>query len=356
MNITVIGGGSGGAACSVDLSLLGAKVMLYTRSKEKTRLFNKDGLRFKGALGEGVAKIKVTSNPKEAALHGELMVCTVPAYGQRDVARQLSPFLQKHHVIFLTPGTCGTFEFHKALRQKIRLEERRPLIGETTTLPYGARMIDSNTVYISATVARRSGVLRVASFPSKRTSDLIDVIEKIYRVKEAKNILETGLLNQNSIIHPPAVLLNLESIKNSGWKCNIYERGYSDCALNLIDCLDAEKKAVCKSYSIDPVSVDDIYQEYGLGSIRNRQDRRDLPQKVQERYLEEDLPFGLGLIASAANVASVKTPVCNSFFQILSGTMQKNYIKLSRSLEQYGISKNDYHRIKTILSEGWNLT
>ena len=67
----------------------------------------------------------------------ELIFCPTPAPAQTDIARWLAPHLAAGQVIFLPPGTFGSFVFAKA-RARGR-QRRRVACAETGTLPWLTR-------------------------------------------------------------------------------------------------------------------------------------------------------------------------------------------------------------------------
>src|SRR5262245_15614330 len=117
MRIAVLGGGNGSFAAAGDLAMAGHEVRLWRRDALAVAAHRENGSRilvkdFRGK--HDVALALVTTDIAEAVRDAELILCPAPATAQTDIARSLAPHLADGQVVFLPPGTFGSFIVAKA--------------------------------------------------------------------------------------------------------------------------------------------------------------------------------------------------------------------------------------------------
>src|SRR5262245_19784951 len=119
MRITVLGGGNGSFAAAGDFALAGHGVRLWRRDVEAVKAHNvaDDVITVKDLQGVHRTELTlVTNNMLSAVRDTELIVCPAPAHAQHDIARELAPHLRDGQVVYLPPGTFGSYIFAKAMR------------------------------------------------------------------------------------------------------------------------------------------------------------------------------------------------------------------------------------------------
>ena len=126
MRIAVLGGGNGSFAAAGDMALAGHEVRLWRRDVEAVKAHNAAGgiIIVKDFRGRHEAKPLVTNDIAAAVRDAELILCPAPATAQPDIARALAPHLRDGQVVFLPPGTFGSFIFAKS-RARCRQPRRR---------------------------------------------------------------------------------------------------------------------------------------------------------------------------------------------------------------------------------------
>src|SRR5437764_11052800 len=140
MRIAVLGGGNGSFAAAADFALAGHDVRLWRRDVEAVRAHNAAGgtIIVKDFRGRHEAKLSLATNDiAEAVRDTKLILCPAPATAQYDIARELAPHLVDEHVLFLPPGTFGSYIFAKAVRDAGNRADAA--FAETGTLPWLAR-------------------------------------------------------------------------------------------------------------------------------------------------------------------------------------------------------------------------
>ena len=140
MRIAVLGGGNGSFAAAGDLALAGHDIRLWRRDREAAAAHRAAGglIVVKDFRGSHEAKPALITDDIAAALRdAELILCPAPAPAQSDIARLLAPHLVAGQVVFLSPGTFGTFVFAKAAQAAGNRAEIP--FAETGTLPWLTR-------------------------------------------------------------------------------------------------------------------------------------------------------------------------------------------------------------------------
>ncbi|MEL6794173.1 MAG: NAD(P)-binding domain-containing protein, partial [Pseudomonadota bacterium] len=137
MKIAVIGGGNGGYAAAADLSEQGHAVSLWRRDPARAAA-TPNPLFLRDHKGERPTPItEITADLAKALEGAALIVCPTPATSHDSVAAAIALHLVSGQVVFLPPGTFGSFIFAKALRAAG--SDADVAFAEAGTLPYLAR-------------------------------------------------------------------------------------------------------------------------------------------------------------------------------------------------------------------------
>jgi opine dehydrogenase len=168
----VLGAGHGGLSMAGHLSIMGFKVTLWNRSKERiTHVLERGGIDMEGEV-EGFAKIELaTSNIKDAIKNIDVLMVVLPAYGHRYVAEQCAPYLKDGQIIVLNPGrTFGAIEFDNVLRNNGL--KAKVTVAETQTFIYVSRHVDLARAHIF----QIKNTVPLAALPAYRTPEVLRAI------------------------------------------------------------------------------------------------------------------------------------------------------------------------------------
>src|SRR5689334_3503236 len=118
MKIAVLGGGHGCYAAAADLSEAGHEVRLWRRDAAALAPLVEAGtIALIDERGERDVAVAMATADIGAALAGaELVVVPSPAIAQADIARAMAPHLRNGQVVFLPPGTFGSFVMARIVR------------------------------------------------------------------------------------------------------------------------------------------------------------------------------------------------------------------------------------------------
>ncbi len=360
MDIAVLGGGNGSHAAAVDLSEQGHRVRFWRRDAQGVAALQAaDGkLTLKDHRGtREVAIALVTADIGEAVTGAELIVCPAPATAQKDIAAALAPHLKDGQVIFLPPGSFGSYLMAKEIRAKGN--DAQVTFAEAGTLPYLTRKHGATTIAITTRATRLpSGV-----FPLSRRDHALKIIRQAYpAVEDAGDGLSGALMNAGPIIHPPLILMNAGPIEHfEHW--DIHNEGTQPAIRRVTTRLDAERMAVREAlgYGAPHFPLADHYDDareewmYGNAAHEKLVDSEDWRERLilrEHRYMREDVATGLAFLVSVADWAGVPAPTATGLLAIGSAVCDDDFRQNGRTLESLGLDKLDRTGMTGLLANG----
>ena len=223
MKIAVLGGGNGSFAAAGDFALAGHEVRLWRRNPGDVEAHRAQGGTITVVDRSGRRDIRlatITSSIAEAIEAADLILCPAPAFAQAAIADLAAPHLRDGQVVFLPPGTFGSYIFARAARDAGNRAEIAT--AETGTLPWLARKQGPYAVRISGRGAR----LPTGVFPQRLAPHALRVIERAFpnAIEPCGDALSGALMNAGPIIHPPLITMNAGPIEHFD-KWDIHKEG-----------------------------------------------------------------------------------------------------------------------------------
>src|SRR5262249_12842524 len=122
----------------------------------------------------------VTTDFAEALAANELVLLIVPAYAHKPFAEACAPHLRRGQVVVLMPGTLGSLEFARVVRDQRGAElfagQDGLVVAETDTAPYVCRKTGPASAHIWGVVTG----LGVGAFPAARTEHVCRQLEGLF--------------------------------------------------------------------------------------------------------------------------------------------------------------------------------
>jgi opine dehydrogenase len=381
MRIAVLGGGNGSFAAAGDMALAGHDVRLWRRDRVAVEAHKTAGgiIVLKDFRGRHDAKLSLVTNDIAPAVRdAELILCPAPATAQPDIARALSSHLKDGQVVFLPPGTFGSYIFAKAARDAGNHADTA--FAETGTLPWLARKHGPHEVAITIRAKRLpTGVL-----PLRLKDHALAVIGRTFPIAFSSEVgagsrqenastydsviedcgdgLSAALMNAGPIIHPPLIVMNAAPLEHfERW--DIHKEGTQASVRRVTDALDAERIAVREAlgYGAPHFPLADHYARegeewmYGRGSHDKLTDSGDWREHIvltQHRYMLEDVRIGLSFLVSCGELALVPTPLARAFLSIGGAVCGEDFMQTGRTLQSLGLGGLDRAALQTILRDG----
>lgn len=360
VKVAVLGSGNGGCAVAFDCASHGHEVRLFDFGQFPSRIeavAESGGIYAEGEL-EGFAPIAFAGHDVGAVLDGAQVVFVVgPAYSTRPFAVASKPHLRAGQCVIVCPGSCaGSIEFRNGAGLPLR--DRRIIVAETHTLPYAVRMIEPGRIKVFLKL--QAGVL-AAAVPARDTPQALDRVSDVYpRFEAARNVAQTSLQNGNPIIHPAVTLLNAALIERTGGDLGFYEDGITPAVGRLIEVLDRERIAIgsrlgvevipdpqlgCRQGYMQEATYDTGYsQANGFRGIRAQ-------SRLDHRYLNEDVGYGLVFMQSLGRQVGVQTACMSALIELASVVMRRDYAgEAKRTMASLGLAEYSPDDLNALLA------
>jgi opine dehydrogenase len=354
--VAVLGAGNGGFTMAADLTLAGWKIQLYElpRFKENiTPLLKEGGIHITGAARTGFAKLeRITTDIHEALEGASCLMVNMVSLAHEEMAEILAPVVREDQPIFILPGNAGSLVFAKVFRNKGK--KMKAPIAEVLTLPYGCRKTSPTSVNVS----RLLGKIPLAAFPSKDNEKAMAFFQKCYpKTYLMTNVLEVAINNPNLVLHPAPSMLNMARIEFSKGDFGLYQEGFSPSVMRVMDGLDKEIMDLQKALGLPVYSYKTLFErryeksfEEQFGFMRKAGNRG--PFDVKTRYITEDVPVGMVLVASLGRRLGIPTPTFDATIQFCGLMNGIDYWKEGRTLERLGLENLNREQLTRYLSEG----
>ena len=356
MRIAILGGGHGCYAAAADLSEAGHEVRLWRRDAAALRAVVAAGsIVFKDANGARAVPIALATPDIGAALRGaQLIVIPSPALAQSDIARAMAPHLAGGQVVFLPPGTFGSFMMARLVRAA---GNRADLAwAETGTLPYLARKHGPREVNVTIRAVR----LPTGVYPVRHAERALHLIRQAYPSAHAcGDALSGALMNAGPIIHPPLMVMNAAPLQHFE-KWDIHTEGTQPAVRAVTDRLDLERIAVREAlgYGAPHYPLADHYNNdqwmYGDAhqKLQKSGDWREHIDLLTHRYVTEDTELGLAFLASVARWAGVDAPIAQGLLAITGGFLGRDLGSGERTLEALELATLSHAQLRQLLQDG----
>jgi opine dehydrogenase len=371
--VAVLGGGNGGHAVAANLSLAGFKVNFFELPRfadSFEKVLRTKEIQIQGISVDGVAKLNLaTTDIQQAIKNAEVIFVITPAFGHKAMAEVCAPFVQDGQTIVLMPGSGGSLEFINIFKQKKVRQE--VTFAESCTLPYGARLKGLGHV----SVLINTVILPTGIFPSRKTGEVIPKLKQFYpMIVPANDVLEAAINNPNPIVHPIATLLSATRIEHSKGEFYLYAEGMTPAVARTYESLNQERLSICKVLGYKLYHWDNLeFKDYNLGETEEECRYRILntsmdaafgkdgiyagikmkgPEHLKDRYVTEDVPYGMVLLSTLGDLLRVPTPTHDAVIQLASVINRTDYWKTGRGMKQLGLSKLDRKGLRKFLLEG----
>lgn len=358
--VAVLGTGNGAFAMAGDLAMQGFEVALWGLKREWLEgVWTSKTIRLSGPMAQGEGCLALVTDRIDEAIAGAEVICMpLPAFAQASVAEALAPHVEDGQVVFLSPGSFGSFVMARTMRELGNRSEF--MVCETGTLPYLTRKFEPD----ESRVVVRACHLPTGVFPSRLTEEAIAkvrvVIPAVHAVEDA---LSGALMNAGPIIHPPLVVMNTGPIENEP-KYDIHNEGTSPGIRRVQRILDAERIAVREALGYRPnhYPLDDYYDDEAASEWMYPREAKELlmasrlwDEKVdyRHRYVTEDIAFGLAFLVSVADYVGLEVPAARSLLNLAGAVTGQDYLRTGRTFAALGLADLPVRRLVELLHDGF---
>ena len=360
MKIAVLGSGNGGCAVAFDCAAHGHQVNLFDFEQFPENIEavqSSGGVYCEGEL-EGFQPLAYAGHELEAALDGADIIYAVgPAYSTRPFAEACRPYLRQGQIVIVCPSSCGgAIEFQNGAGLKLR--DETVLVSETSTLPYAVRLLEPGKIRV---FNKLKGGLLLAAVPAKNTNYVLAQVSDVYpAMSAAKNVLQTSLQNGNPVIHPTITLMNVALIERTKGDFDFYHQGVTPAVGRLIEGVDKERVAIGNKLGVEVIPDPElgVIQGYmteatydnGFVTSPGFEGVKAQP-RLDYRYFNEDVGYGLVFLQNLGDQVGVKTPVMSAVITLVSLLMERDYVgEAKRTMETLGLSKHSAEELEELMA------
>lgn len=355
--VAVLGGGNGSFAGVADATEAGHQVTWWRRDLASFgSVQHSKTIRVIDHAGTRDIAVMPTDDLAAAIQGADLILVPTPANAQADIADQLAPLLADGQVIYLPPGTFGSYLMMKRIRDAGC--DARIAIAETGTLPWLCRKQDDATVRISTRASRLpTGVL-----PATQTDDALAIISDVFpgAIEPVEDALSAALMNAGPIIHPPLILMNAGPIEHfDSW--DIHNEGTQPAIRAVHHALDAERIAIREAlgYGAPHFPLNDHYttSNWMYGNLAHDKlvgsgDWHEKLNLTDHRYMTEDTALGLAFLVSVGNWAGVPCPVATGLLSVAGAINEADFSQTGRTLASFGLDGMSRAQMQALLQDG----
>jgi opine dehydrogenase len=334
---------------AADLTLAGHSVILAELPEFADRLqvvSETRTIRLTGIGGTRSASVTdVTFDIAEAVERADLLNVVVPAFGQRRFFDEVLPHLESRHTLVIWAGDFGSLELRSLLAA--RRPDLSVSVVETNTLPYGTRLTQPGEACVSV-LATKVVVAELPNGPDQGAA--LSILQELWpSVTPWPDVISVALCNPNPIVHPPGTLLNVGRIQYSRGDFNLYREGITEAVARIIRRVYSEVHNIADALGADVLEYEDrdfrtktsimgvAFQaafdtDQVIGEIPG-------PRSIHDRYITEDLPFGLVPIAELGDRVGVDTPLIDSLVSLGCAVCDTDFWLEGRGLERLGLGQ-----------------
>ncbi|MGH8618663.1 MAG: NAD/NADP octopine/nopaline dehydrogenase family protein [Burkholderiales bacterium] len=304
MRVAILGAGNIGLATAALLAHSGHVVTVWSPSGRGTAALAAGELVCTGAVNARV-KVAVAASAGAALEGAEAAFLCAPAYAHPAIIAAAVPHLRAAQTVVIMPA--GPLS-------PLLLAGRCKPVGLATTVMTARRGAGAEVNI--PTIRDR---LDLAALPARDSAAARTLLQALFgdRFGLQDNLLGIALSNVNPVVHVPLMLGNLSRVDRAE-RWPQYDNLTPSVAA-MIEAVDAERLAVARAFGLAVPSVEDHFaRSFGVphgrladmaAAVHAQRGGPPGPVALEDRYLVEDIPYGLAFYATLARIAGVGAPV-----------------------------------------------
>jgi hypothetical protein len=377
LNITICGCGNGAHACAALLSKKGHIVNIYSPITSEVELFktnyeksngltlrigvgllaglgkegNSQGSNPKEEIFEGLKINKVTDKAEDVIPDSSIIIVIVPSFAHRNILNCIKEYVSKNCLLVFLPSRGGIeFEVNSIMPNTN--------IVAFQTLPWACRIKTFGSEINMSGIKNR---IQAASMPSDISPVFIYELEQLLGLKidKLKNIVTLTLANVGQIFHPGIMYGIFKNNPEATFKeedIPLFYQNVNEEIANILSSMSEEIRSI--AYELSKVNEDiecekvlhirdwllsayegiiedtsSLHRMFytngaytGVKAPTKKLDNGMYAPDFGARYIVEDIPYGLLITRSIAEILNVKTPVIDEVLGSIGKWVNYDYL------------------------------
>ncbi len=354
MKVAILGAGNAGCAAAADLTIKGHEVTLIKTSHAMHDdnfhyLQENNGRMVLNEFGEiSETNIsKVTRNIEEIT-NNEIVIIFIQTNYHKDLISRISKYLRDNQIVLINPGYLSSAYFLEYCNKDI-------IMAEAQSSFLDGRIIENGYFKVGFRNVRNP----IGIYPLERKKEAIEKLDKLgERFVYLESVIEAALHNPNMIVHTVGATMSIPRIEIAKHDFWMYHEAFTrenTHTWKILEKLDNEKMNVLEKLGFERLSYLDACKY--RNSLDDDIDAKEVfldyaametsvkgPDKVDSRFISEDVPQGLVMLESLGRVLEVETPIATSLIEIASAALGRDLRCNGRSVEDLG-----FNNIKKII-------
>ena len=344
MRISVIGAGNAGCATAGDLAFRGHDVSLIKTSHamhdENFEYLQKNhGHIVLDDFGEiKEANINVVTRDISAVSDAEVIILQLQTKYHEEVIARLAQYLRGGQILLINPGYLSTAYVLKYCPKDV-------IVAEAQSSFIDCRIMEPGKIKVGFRNVRNP----IGIYPLDKKEVAKQVLDNMgFPLTYLNSVVEAALHNPNMIVHTVGAIMSIPRIEKTNGDYCMYHEVWTPSVWNILEQLDTEKMNVLEKLGLPRLAYVDACKY--RNSLDDQRDGKDVfmwyaamptrakgPQKVDSRYISEDVPQGLVMLESLGKVLHVETPVTTALIELASAALGRSMRAEGRTLEKLGV-------------------
>lgn len=356
MRVAIIGAGAVALSSAALLKEGKHDVRVWSAFEDENKALNSaGGVTSEGSL-TGHFSVSAARNAAECIEGADAVMLAAPAFAHSSLMGAIAPHIRGEQSVIVHTATAMTsLTLAKLLGQR----GARPTIVDLGTSVCTSRKTGPTAVRVAPL---KAGV-DMAALPAQKNESGRALLQKLFgdlfTIRE--NILAVSLNNHNAVYHVPALLFSLALVER-GQDWNIWAHTTPRVA-DYVQRLDEERLAVAKAYGVAGIALGD-YVRRSVGVQGNdlatvfaqaatKRPNPTGPKSLEDRYVTEDVPYGLVFFEALGKAAGVSMPLTAQLISFVSALLNRDFRAQGSSLSDLGLAGMTPAQISKVAANGF---
>jgi opine dehydrogenase len=209
--------------------------------------------------------------------------------------------------------------------------------------------------------------LQIATFPGNRINAVFPRLAPLFPTAvSAKNVVYTGFVNANAMLHVANCVGNAGLIDRGG-NYKFYAEGVTPMIGRLYEAINAERIAVADklgakvpdlaawfelTYGVREKTLPEVCRKLTFNSDGPYQ-ATGTPKSFEHKYVSEDVPAGLIPMSAIGKAVDVPTPSIDAVIAIARIMAGSDFAANARTLDRLGLAGKNAEQIKRVMQDGF---